>query len=73
MTACVMLMVRAVSGHENNQVTTNNAISTQQNFQLDENPCFIQSNISGKATEDGYSSELLEIHKRSEINILIMV
>ncbi|XP_022154334.1 zinc finger CCCH domain-containing protein 55-like [Momordica charantia] len=56
----------ASEGHENSQVTTNNAITTQQNFQLEENPCFIQSNSSGKATEDRYNSELLEIHKSIE-------
>ncbi|XP_050937640.1 zinc finger CCCH domain-containing protein 46-like isoform X3 [Cucumis melo] len=55
-----------ISGHENNQLATNNAISTQQNFQLEENPCFVQSNSGGKATEDGYNSELLEIHKSVE-------
>ncbi|XP_022930497.1 zinc finger CCCH domain-containing protein 55 [Cucurbita moschata] len=52
----------ASEGHENNQVTTNNAMSTPQNFQLEENPCFIQS----KATDDGYNSKLLEIHKSVE-------
>ncbi|XP_016900901.1 zinc finger CCCH domain-containing protein 46-like isoform X4 [Cucumis melo] len=56
----------ASEGHENNQLATNNAISTQQNFQLEENPCFVQSNSGGKATEDGYNSELLEIHKSVE-------
>ncbi|XP_038879075.1 zinc finger CCCH domain-containing protein 55-like isoform X1 [Benincasa hispida] len=56
----------ASEGLENNQVATNTAISMQQNFQLEDNPCFIQSNSSGKATEDGYNSELLEIHKSVE-------